>query len=112
MRINTGWIVVAVGFVLLAASFAYRNLLQLTMTGMETELGWSRTLLSSGATLGLIAMAAGNLFGGMLVDRYGARKLLACGLVALGVGMLGVASTRSSMSLCTASLRVGFRPRG
>jgi MFS family permease len=65
------------------------------MTGMETELGWSRTLLSSGATLGLIAMAAGNLFGGMLVDRYGARKLLACGLVALGIGMLGVASTRS-----------------
>jgi MFS family permease len=95
MRISTGWIVVAVGFVLLAASFAYRNLLQLTMTGMETELGWSRTLLSSGATLGLIAMAAGNLFGGMLVDRYGARKLLAYGLVALGAGMLGVASTRS-----------------
>ena len=84
------------GFVLLAASFAYRNLLQLTMTGMEADLGWSRSLLSTGATLALVAMAAGNLFGGMLVDRYGPRKLLAYGLLALGAGMLGVAFTHSA----------------
>jgi MFS family permease len=96
LKLSTGWTVVAVGFVLLAASFAYRNLLQLTMTGVEGDLGWSRSLLSSGATLALVAMAAGNLFGGMLVDRYGPRKLLACGLLALGVGMLGVAFTRSA----------------
>jgi MFS family permease len=80
----------------LATSFAYRNLLQLTMTGMEAELGWSRSLLSSGATLALIAMAAGNLFGGMLVDRYGPRNLVSFGLVALGIGMLGVGVTRSA----------------
>ena len=96
MRLSTGWTVVGVGFVVLAACFAYRNLLQLTMTGMEAELGWSRSLLSSGATLALITMAAGNLFGGMLVDRYGPRKLLAFGLLALGIGMLGVAFTRSA----------------
>ena len=96
MKVNTGWTVVAVAFVLLAASFAYRNLLQLTMTGIEGELGWSRSLLSTGATLALVAMAAGNLFGGMLVDRYGPRKLLAIGLLALGAGMLGVAFTRSA----------------
>lgn len=86
---RAGWTVVAVGCVALAASFAYRNLLQLTMTGMEGELGWSRSMLSSGATVALIAMAAGNLFGGMLVDRYGSRKLLALGLLSLGIGMLG-----------------------
>ena len=94
MKISVGWTVVAVSFVVLATSFAYRNLLQLTMTGMEAELGWSRSLLSSGATFALIAMAAGALFGGMLVDRYGPRKLLASGLVALGIGMLGVGLTR------------------
>jgi MFS family permease len=96
LRLSTGWTVVAVGFVVLATSFAYRNLLQLTMTGMEAELGWSRSLLSSGATLALIAMAAGNLFGGMLVDRYGPRKLVSFGLVTLGIGMLGVGVTRSA----------------
>jgi MFS family permease len=47
-------------------------------------------------------MAAGNLFGGMLVDRYGPRKLLAFGLLALAIGMLGVALTRSA---CSASTR-------
>lgn len=96
MKFTAGWTVVSVGFVLLAASFAYRNLLQLTMTGIEADLGWSRSLLSTGATLALVAMAAGNLFGGMLVDRYGPRKLLAYGLLALGAGMLGVAFTRSA----------------
>jgi MFS family permease len=92
---RTGWTVVAVGFVALALAFAYRNLLQLTMTGMEAELGWSRSLLSSGATVALVAMAAGNLFGGMLVDRYGPRKLVFAGLVSLGLGMLGVAFVRA-----------------
>lgn len=86
---RAGWTVVAVGAIALAASFAYRNLLQLTMTGMEGDLAWSRSMLSSGATVALIAMAAGNLFGGMLVDRYGSRKLLAVGLVCLGIGMIG-----------------------
>ena len=52
---RTGWTVVVVGFVALALSFAYRNLLQLTMTGMEADLGWSRSLLSSGATLKAVA---------------------------------------------------------
>ena len=88
---RAGWIVVAVAFVALALSFAYRNLLQLTMTGMEGDLGWSRSMLSSGATAALIAMAAGNLFGGMLVDRYGPRNLVTLGLVCLGIGMLGTA---------------------
>ncbi|MFN2645392.1 MAG: MFS transporter, partial [Burkholderiales bacterium] len=78
---RTGWVVVGVGFVGLALSFAYRNLLQLSMTGMEADLGWSRSLLSSGATVALVAMAAANLFGGMLVDRYGPRKLLSLGLL-------------------------------
>lgn len=86
---RAGWTIVVVGCIALAATFAYRNLLQLTMTGMEGDLGWSRSMLSSGATVALIAMAAGNLFGGMLVDRYGSRKLLTLGLVCLGIGMLG-----------------------
>jgi MFS family permease len=90
------WTILAVGFIALAFSFAYRNLLQLTMTGMESELGWSRSLLSSGATLALIAMAAGNLYGGLLVDRYGPRKLVAFGMVSLGIGMLGTALVQAS----------------
>jgi MFS family permease len=95
METRAGWTVVVVGFVALAFSFAYRNLLQLTMTGMESDLGWSRSLISSGATVALIAMALGNLFGGMLVDRYGPRNLVAFGLVSLGAGMLGVSVTQA-----------------
>jgi MFS family permease len=92
---RAAWSVVAIGFVTLALAFAYRNFLQLAMTSMEADLGWSRSLLSSGATIALIAMALGNLCGGALIDRYGPRNLLAIGLVALGIGMLGVAAMRT-----------------
>ena len=96
MRTRMGWAVVAVGFVVLALSFSYRNLLQLTMSGMESELGWSRSLVSSGATVALLTMALVNLFGGMLVDRYGSRLLLAAGCASLGLGMLGVAAVHAA----------------
>jgi MFS family permease len=64
--------------------------------GMESDLGWSRSLLSSGATVALVAMALANLFGGMLVDRYGPRMLLVAGLASLGLGMIGVSAVHSA----------------
>ncbi|MGH8707200.1 MAG: MFS transporter [Burkholderiales bacterium] len=91
MQTRAAWAVVAVGFVGLALSFAYRNLLQLSMTGIEADLGWSRSFVSLGATVGLFGMAMGNLFGGVLIDRYGPRNVVTAGFVALGAGILGTA---------------------
>jgi MFS family permease len=96
MQDRAGWTVVAVGFVGLALAFAYRNLLQVTMTGMEADLGWSRSLISLGATLSLASMALSNLFGGALIDRHGPRKVVLCGFLALGIAFLGVALMRNA----------------
>jgi MFS family permease len=91
MQSRAAWAVVAVGFVGLALSFAYRNLLQLSMAEIEADLGWSRSFVSAGATAGLFGMAMGNLFGGVLIDRYGPRNVVAAGFAALGVGIFGTA---------------------
>lgn len=54
---------------------------------LETELGWSRTLLSAGASLATFMMGALAIFGGRLNDRFGPRIVLSITGVMFAVGM-------------------------
>jgi MFS family permease len=83
------WIVVGVCFLVLTCSFGARSVLGLTMPSLEGELGWSRSLVSTGASIALLVMAAVAPVTGALVDRYGARLILSLGLGAVGLGMAG-----------------------
>tara|TARA_Y100001970_G_scaffold281166_1_gene391381 strand:+ start:8315 stop:9460 length:1146 start_codon:yes stop_codon:yes gene_type:complete len=53
------------------------------------ELGWSTTQVSTGASLVLVMMALGSPIAGNLMDRFGARIVIACGLLALSLGVGG-----------------------
>lgn len=53
----------------------------LFMEPLGEEFGWSRTLLSSGPSIATIVTAVLGPFLGMLVDRYGARRVALPGLV-------------------------------
>lgn len=54
----------------------------------EHDLGWARTLTSSGSSLVLAIMALSSPFAGNLLDRYGPRPVLAGGLILLGGAIL------------------------
>jgi MFS family permease len=88
------WVVVAVGFVALAASFSTRSSLGLAMTPWEQEFGWTRTFLSSSGALALVMMACVAPLTGNLVDRAGPRPFFAggLGLVGLGAALIAVMS--------------------
>jgi MFS family permease len=85
------WIVVGIGFVVLACSFGARSLLGLTMPSLEADLGWSRSLISTGAAIALVVMALVAPIAGALIDRFGARLMLSIGLAMIGFGMIGAA---------------------
>ena len=85
------WIVVGVGFVVLACSFGARSILGLTMPALEADLGWSRSLISTGAAIALVVMAIVAPIAGALIDRFGARLMLSIGLAMIGFGMIGAA---------------------
>lgn len=55
--------------------------LGLFMEALNREFGWSRTQISMGMSLGAIITVIGSPFAGMLIDRWGSRRLALPGLV-------------------------------
>ncbi len=82
-----GWSIVGVCFLVLSISFAARSVLGLSMPYLERDLGWTRSFLSTGGAVSLIAMAAVSPVAGNMINRFGARFLLCTGLVVIALGM-------------------------
>ncbi len=53
---------------------------------LESEFGWSRTLLSSCSSLAFLMMGVLAMVGGRLNDRYGPRRVLAVSGILYGIG--------------------------
>jgi len=85
------WLIVAVGFGGLAASFTARSALGLAMPSWEQEFGWSRSLVSGGGAAALAVMALAAPVTGGLVDRFGPRAFMALGLFLVSAGMAATA---------------------
>lgn len=62
------------------------------------EFGWSRTFLSSGPSITTLAIALLGPFFGMLVDRYGTRRLTLPGLVLTVAAAIMRSQASSSIS--------------
>ena len=57
----------------------------------DPELGWSRTLISGAASVGGLAASAFSPLVGWLVDRYGARLVLASSVFIMGLATISLA---------------------
>ena len=84
---NRGWIVVAICFVSLAFTFGTRSSVSMVLPLWQTELGWTGSQAATGASIVLAMMAVGSPIAGNLMDRYGARLVIASGLVSLAFGV-------------------------
>lgn len=87
------FVVIGVGFVVLAIVSAARAVVGLMMPVWEPEFGWSRSYFSAAISGALIMMAVLAPLAGRLVDRQGARSVLVLGLIGLAVGCLVIAAT-------------------
>jgi len=83
-----GWGVVATSFFALALVFSARSSVGVLMPTWELELGWARTLTSSGGSVVLAVMGVVSPLAGNLIDRYGPRWVFAGGLAVLGVAII------------------------
>ena len=83
-----GWLMVAVGFMLLLLMFGTRISFGVYIKPMAESFGATRASISGSQSLYMIVYAIFALIAGSLSDRYGPRKILVVGAMFMGVGML------------------------
>lgn len=82
-----GWRLVIACFVGFSFFSIMTHSLGVFMEPLATEFGWSRTLISSGVTISAAVTALLSPFFGILIDRYGSRRVAMPGLVAATVAI-------------------------
>ena len=95
-----GWVVLAsAGSTLVVRNTAASLTIAVFMYPLSEELGWSRTLIAGAASFGGLAASGLSPAVGWLIDRYGARLVLASSVFVLGL---------STFSLAFATVPVAF----
>jgi MFS family permease len=86
-RLNP-WIVVWLCFAVLSIVMSARQIVAIMTDDWTKTLGWSKTFISSGQSVALVMIAIVAPIAGNLADRYGARVMLAAGLLIVAAGLL------------------------
>lgn len=73
--------------------------LGLFMDSLSREFGWSRTQISLGMSIGAIITVIGSPFAGMLIDRWGSRRLALPGLVLTAASIAAFGLSTGSVAL-------------
>jgi MFS family permease len=97
MRFSYGWIVVAAGMVMTCVGIGAMFSLAVFLQPMSAETGWSRTGISTAATLDFLCMGIAAFLWGVLSDRFGTRIVVLAGSLLLGAGL--VAASQASTLL-------------
>lgn len=89
MRPHLAWIVAAVTFVTLLGASGFRSAPGVLIVPLETEFGWSRTVISAAVSVNLVLFGLSGPFAAAAMTRFGLRRvvLAALGLVATGSGL-------------------------
>jgi MFS family permease len=87
MKLFYGWVIVGVGIVVTCIGLGTMMSLGIFLQPMTQALGWSRTGISTAATLNFLAMGFGAFAWGTLSDRFGTCAVVLCGGVLLGLGL-------------------------
>jgi len=82
------WVIVWLCFATLSIVMSARQVVSIMTDDWTRTLGWSKTFIGSGQSVALIMVAVIAPVAGNLADRYGARLLLAAGLVIVSAGLL------------------------
>jgi MFS family permease len=88
-RLYYGWIVAAVTFLTLLSAAGIRSTPGVLIIPLEKEFGWTRATVSLAVSVNLLLYGLFGPFAAALMDRFGARRVMAGSLilVAAGVGL-------------------------
>jgi MFS family permease len=84
-----GWFVVALCFLTTLISAGVRSSPSVLIHPLESEFGWSRALIASAISMNLLLFGVAAPISGVLLDRYGPRKVMLGSLLLLITGVSG-----------------------
>jgi MFS family permease len=82
-----GWVIVTLTFLANLTATSIRSAPSVLIHPLEAEFGWSRTAISSAASLNLLLLGLFAPLGGWLIDRVGPRRVILGTLAATAVGV-------------------------
>jgi sugar phosphate permease len=91
-RFYYGWVVVWVMFLALLVSAGVRAAPTVLINPLETELGWSRAIISAAVSVGLLLYGLSGPGAGWLMDRFGPKPLAVVGVAIIGGSTLAGAT--------------------
>ena len=97
-HIYYGWLIVAISLLNLMTLYGVWYSYSVFMVTLSGEFGWSRTVASSIFTLFTLVIALTSPLIGFCVDRYGSKKVLACGALILAAGLFLCSKAGSTVS--------------
>lgn len=87
-KISYGWAIVGIGIVVTCFGMGAMLSLSVFLQPMAQAMGWSRTGVSTAATVNWLCMGLGAFLWGWLSDRYGTGVVVLIGGVLLGLGLV------------------------
>ncbi|MEW6271667.1 MAG: MFS transporter [Thermodesulfobacteriota bacterium] len=101
------WIGLAIGVLAVSAHSALSLGMSPLLKPITEDLGWTRTQYATAMNFRMVLLMAVAPFAGQLVDRFGARAVLAAGALAMGIGTVAFASVRTLDELYAINLLIG-----
>lgn len=88
MRLSYGWVVVGAGMLMTCIGIGAMFSLAVFLQPIAMDTGWSRSGISTAATLNFLSMGAAAFLWGALSDRFGTRIVVLLGGALLGIGLV------------------------
>lgn len=108
-RLHPAWVVAAVAFLSLVGAAGFRAAPGVLMVPLQSEFGWSTTVLSAAVSINLVLFGLTAPFAAALMERFGIRAVTSVALVLIGAGSaLTVLVNQSWQILLTWGLLIGL----
>jgi MFS family permease len=101
------WVALFIGVLAVSAHSALSFGMSPLLKPITDELAWTRSQYAAAMNFRLVLLMAVAPFAGQLVDRLGARLVLAAGAIAMGVGTLALATVHTLSELFAINVLIG-----
>jgi len=98
-RFHYAWVVVAVTFLALLVASSVRAAPGILITPLEREFGWDRATISAAIAVSILTFGLGGPISGTLVNRFGPRKVILFGCLAIAAGLGAILTLRDIWQL-------------